>query len=58
MDGELMRYLIPLGAIGVLYAADSADTHNAWGQLVTLAAVAMFVLSLILAIGGNQKNGH
>ncbi len=53
-----MRYLVPLGAIGVLYTLDTSGTHTTWSQPVALTTIAMLMLSLVLAIGGNNKHGR
>lgn len=55
--GTVVRYLVPLGAIGVLYIASGNDT-TALGQYVTVAAAIMVMVTLVLAIGGNKKSGR
>lgn len=53
-----MKYLIPLGAVGVLYIADNAGVHTTWATLVTMTTCVTFILSLLMAIGGNKKHGR
>jgi hypothetical protein len=53
-----MRYLVPLGAVGVLYVASEAQTVTVWSELVILAAAIMVIVSLAALFGGNQKHGR
>lgn len=52
-----MKYLVPLGAIGVLYVADSNGNGSDWSQLVVFTAALMVLLTLVMIFGG-AKDGR
>jgi hypothetical protein len=53
-----MKYLIPLGAVGVLYVADNAEIATAWSPLVMVGAVVMVVVALAATMGKGAGNGR
>lgn len=50
-----MRYLIALGAVGVLYVADQSRMTTEWSPLVTLAAALLVPVTIAMAIAGKRK---
>lgn len=54
---DIMKYLVPLGAIGVLYVADSNGNGSDWSQLVVFTAALMVLLTLVMIFGG-AKDGR
>ena len=53
-----MKYLVPLGAIGVLYVASGNDNATTMSPFVTVAAALMVLVTLVLAVGGNKTDGR
>jgi hypothetical protein len=53
-----MKYLIPLGAVGVLYVADNAEVATAWSELVMLTAIVVVVMALAGAVRKGAGNGR
>ena len=53
-----MKYLVPLGAVGVLYVAESAPQATVWTPLVMVGALVMVVVALVVAVGKGADNGR
>ena len=52
-----MKYLIPIGALGVLYLSLTV-TPTQWTQLISIAAMVLFFVGIAGLFGGKAKGGR